>query len=102
MIVIHLKENGLSPRKASWHCMYSIYTVAIALLMDQNKVLVSLFPQFYQLDLVLKLNFVSDNIILTLSQSNVNITIDTKIHPITSLHTSNQTKLINSSYGNNN
>ena len=43
MIVIHLKENGLSPRKAHWHCMYSIYTVAIAILMDPNKELVNLF-----------------------------------------------------------
>ena len=50
------------------------------------------FALFYQLDLVLKLNFISDNIILIFSQSNVNITIDTKIHPITSLHISNQTK----------
>ena len=43
MIVIHLKENGLSLRKAPWHCKYSIYTVAIAILMDPNKVLVNLF-----------------------------------------------------------
>ena len=83
MIVIHLKENGLSPRKAPWHYKYSIYTVAIAILMDPNKVLVNLFC---------KLNFVSDNIILIFNQSNVNIAINTKIHPITSLHISNQTK----------
>ena len=50
------------------------------------------FALFYQLDLVLKLNFISDNIILIFNQSNVNITIDTKIQLITSLHTSNQTK----------
>ena len=43
MIVIHLKENGLSPRKVHWHCMYSIYTVAIAILMDPTKELVNLF-----------------------------------------------------------
>ena len=43
MIVMHLKENGLSPRKAHWHCMYSIYTVAIAILMGPNKELVNLF-----------------------------------------------------------
>ena len=70
--------------------------------MDPNKVLVNLFYIIYQLDLVLKLNFVSDNIILIFSQSNVNITIDTKIHAITSLHISNQTKKINSSNGKNN
>ena len=43
MIVIHLKENGLSPRKAPRHYKYSIYTVAIAILMEPNKVLVNLF-----------------------------------------------------------
>ena len=59
--------------------------------MDPNKVLVNLFS-IYQLDLVLKLNFVSDNIILIFNQSNVNITIDTKIHPVISLLISNQTK----------
>ena len=48
------------------------------------------------------LNFVSDNIILIFSQSSVNSTIDTKKHPITSLHISNQTKKINSSNGKNN
>ena len=37
------EKNGLSPRKAPWHCKYSIYTVAIAILMDPNKVLVNLF-----------------------------------------------------------
>ena len=60
--------------------------------MDPNKVLVNLFSNIYQLDLVLKLNFVSDNIILIFSQSNVNITIDTKINPVISLLISNQTK----------
>ena len=70
--------------------------------MDPIKVLVNLFYIIYQLDLVLKLNFVSDIIILIFSQSNVNITIDTKIHPITSLHISNQTNKINSSNRKNN
>ena len=77
--------------------------------MDPNKVLVNLFYiilsirfTFPLLYLVLKLNFVSDNIILIFSQSNVNITIDTKIHQITFLHISNQTKTINSSNGKNN
>ena len=56
--------------------------------MDPNKVLVNFFSH----NLVLKLNFVSDNIILIFSQSNVNITIDTKIHPVISLPISNQTK----------
>ena len=92
MIVIYLKENGLSPSKAPWQCKCSIYTVAFTILMGPNKVLVNLFCIIYQLDLVLKLNFVSDNIILIFRQSNVNITIDTKMYPFTSLHISNQTK----------
>ena len=70
--------------------------------MDQNNASVNSFCIIYQLDSVLKLNLVSDNIILVFSQSNVNITIDTKIHPITSFHISNQTKKINSSNGKNN
>ena len=60
--------------------------------MDPNKVLVNLFCIILSIRSSLKLNFVSDNNILIFSQSNVNITIDTKIHPITSLHISNQTK----------
>ena len=36
-------RNGLSPRKAPWHYKYSIYTVAMAIIMDPNKVLVDLF-----------------------------------------------------------
>ena len=43
MIVIHLKENALSHRKALWHRKYNIYTVAIAILVDPNKALVNLF-----------------------------------------------------------
>ena len=86
------ERNGLSPRKAHWHCMYSIYTVAIAILMDSNKELVNLFCIILSIRFSLEVEFVSDNIILIFSQSNVNITIDTKIHPITSLHISNQTK----------
>ena len=92
MIVIHLKENGFSPRKATWHYKYSIYTVAIAILMDPNKVLVNLFCIILSIKFSLQVEFVSDNIILIFNQSNVNITINTKIHPITSLHISNQTK----------
>ena len=92
MIVTHLKENGLSPGKAHWHCKYSIYTVVIAIYLDPKKVLVNLFCIILSIRSVLKFNFVSDNIILIFSQSNVNITIDTKIHPITSLHILNQTK----------
>ena len=72
-----------------------MYIVAIAILLDPNKLLVNFLALFYQLDLVLKLNFVSDNIILIFSQSSVNIMIGTNIHPITSLHVSNQTKWIN-------
>ena len=56
------------------------------------------FALFYQLDLVLQLNFVSDNTILVFSKSNVNITID-KIHPINSLHISNEAKYIYCSNG---
>ena len=66
--------------------------------MDPNKVLVNLFC----IILMQKLNFDSDKNILIFSQSNVNITIDTKLHLITSLYISNQTKLINSSNGKNN
>ena len=47
----------------------------------------------------MKVYFVSDNIILIFSQSNVNITIDTQIHPVISLLISNQTKSINSCNG---
>ena len=93
MIVIHLKENGLSPRKAPWHYKYSIYTVAIAILMDPNKVLYNLFCIILSIRFSLEVDFFSsDNIILIFNQSNVNITINTKIDPITSLHISNQTK----------
>ena len=92
MIVIHLKENGLSPRKAPWHYKYSIHTVAIAILMDPNKVLVNLLCIILSIRFSLEVEFVSDNIILVFNQSNVDITINTKIHPITSLHISNQTK----------
>ena len=61
--------------------------------MDPDEVLVNLFCIILSIRfLVLKLNFAPDNIILIFSQSNVNITIDTKIHPITSFHISNQTK----------
>ena len=42
MIVMLLKEKGLSPRKAPWHCKYNINIVAISILMNQNKVLVNL------------------------------------------------------------
>ena len=74
------------------HCQYNIYIVAIAMLMDPIKHWLICFALFHQLDLVFKLNFILDNIILIFSQSDVNITIDTKIQPITSLHISNQTK----------
>ena len=74
--------------------MYSIYTVAIAILMDPNKVLVNLFCIILSIRFKLEVDFFSDNIILIFSQSNVNITIDTKIHLTTSLHISNQTKEI--------
>ena len=57
------ERKGLSPRKAPWHCKYNIYIVAIAILMDQNKVLLICIALFYQLDLVLKLIFVSDSIL---------------------------------------
>ena len=50
--------------------------------MDPIKYWLICFAKFYQLDLVLKMNFVSDNIISIFSQSNVNITIDTKIHQL--------------------
>ena len=42
MIVIDLKENGLSPKKLPGIVSIA-YTVAIVILMDQNKVLVNLF-----------------------------------------------------------
>ena len=70
--------------------------------MDPNKVSVNLFCIKLSIKFSLELSFVSDNIILIVSQSNVNITIDTKIHPITSLHILNQTKKNNSSNGKNN
>ena len=58
--------------------------------MDPNKVLV-IFCRILSIRFSLEMNFVSGNILI-FSQSNVNITIDTKIHLITSLHISNQTK----------
>ena len=58
-----------------------MHIVAITKLMDLNKSL-DIFFINYQLDLVLQMNFVSDNILLIFSQSNVNIIIDTKLHPI--------------------
>ena len=75
---MYLKEIGLSPRKALWHCKYNMYIISIAKLIDQGKY-VNLFALFYLLDLVVRLNLVSDNIILIFSQSNVNILTDTKI-----------------------
>ena len=60
--------------------------------MDPNKVLVNLFCIILSIRFCFEVEFVSDNIILIISQSNVNITIDIKIHPISSLHISNQTK----------
>ena len=60
--------------------------------MDPNKVLVNLFCIILSIRFSLEVEFVSGNIILLFSQSNVNITIDTKIHQITSLQISNQTK----------
>ena len=60
--------------------------------MDPNKVLVNLFCIILSIRFSLEVEFVSDNIILIFSQSNVNITIDTKIQSITSLHISNLTK----------
>ena len=42
MIVIYLKENGLSPKKLPGIVSIA-YTVAISILMDPNKVLVNLF-----------------------------------------------------------
>ena len=42
MIVIHLKENGLSPKTLPG-IVSTAYTVAIAILMDPNKVLGNLF-----------------------------------------------------------
>ena len=59
--------------------------------MDPNKVLVNLFCIILSIKLVLKLSFVS-SFILIFGKSNVNITIVTKIHPITSLHISNKMK----------
>ena len=61
--------------------------VAIAILMDPNKVLVNLFCIILSIRFSLEVEF-----FFIFSQSNVNITIKTKIHPITSLHISNQTK----------
>ena len=55
-----------------------MYIISIAKLIDPSK-FVNLFALFYKLDLVVRLNFVSDNIILIFSQSNVNILTDTKI-----------------------
>ena len=60
--------------------------------MDPNKVLVNLFSIILSIRFSLKVEFFLDNIILIFSQSNVNITIDTKIHPVISLLISNQTK----------
>ena len=70
----------------------SIYTVAIAISMDPNKVLADLFCIILSMRFSLEVEFVSDNVILIFSQSNVNIRIDTEMHPITSLHISNQAK----------
>ena len=42
MIVIHLKENGLSPKKNPGIVSIA-YTVAMAILIDPNKVLLNLF-----------------------------------------------------------
>ena len=67
-----------------------MYIAVIAKLMDQNKLLC--FALFFQLDLVKQLSLVSENINLIFSQSNVNIMIGTKIHPINSVHISNQTE----------
>ena len=36
------ERKWLSPRKAPWHYKYRVYTVAIAILMDPNKILVNL------------------------------------------------------------
>ena len=72
----------------------SINTVAIAISLDPNKVLVNLFCIIISMRFSLEVEFVSDNVILIFSQSNVNIRINTKMHPITytSLHISNQAK----------
>ena len=54
--------------------------------MDPNKVLVNLFCISLSIRFFLEVEFASDIIILIFSQSNVNITIETKIHPIASLY----------------
>ena len=51
------EKNGLSPRKPPWHCKHSIYTVAIAILMDPNKVLVNLFCIFISIRFSLEVEF---------------------------------------------
>ena len=61
--------------------------------MDLNKVLVNLFCIILSIRFSLEVEFVSDNIILIFSQSNVNITIDTKIHPITFFSYFNSNKI---------
>ena len=76
---MYLKGICLLPRKAPCHCYYNMYIVAIAKLMDPNKSLVNFGCNILSIDLVIQMNFVSDIIILIFSQSNVNITIDTKI-----------------------
>ena len=58
--------------------------------MDPNKVLANLFGIILSITFSLEVEFVSDNIILIFSQSNVNIMIDTNIHPITSLYISDK------------
>ena len=55
-----------------------MYIVAIARLMDSNTLLVNCFLHY----LDLQWNFVSDNIILIFNQSNLNIVIMQKLHPI--------------------
>ena len=72
-----------------------MFTVVIAKLMDPNALLVNLICIILSIRFSLTVEFC---IILVFSQSNVNITIY-KIHPINSLHISNETKYIYSSNG---
>ena len=57
MIDIHLKEIGLSLRKAPCHCKYNMYIVVIAILMNQYKLLVNLFCIILSVRLSLEVEF---------------------------------------------
>ena len=73
-----------------------MYTVAIAKIADSQQIIAFYLLVFCIIlsirPISLQWNFVSDNIKLIFSKSNVNIIVDTKLQPNNSLHSSNQTK----------